>query len=375
MAKFPYKEKPSEIHAHNLTELKERIKSKNIGGSYIFYGDEDYTKNHYFNEMCPESAEKSLNVTNIYEEDFSLNSFMDACSTGALESVDMFSLEDEPKETSIRVLRLIKPNLSVLSKKDEEYFLSALDSLGETVVVFWFNPSDTPSLSSGIYKKIAEKSLVVNFKREQPGSGVLVAWILRHFSRAKINADRANAVYMCNVVGNDMTLLKNEIDKCIDYLRYENRDTLANEDIDFLCIKSTEAQVFDVSNAALRGEFVKALHILNILKSKNQEPIMLLSVITSRINELCMIELCTGGGINFADIAKRLSVHEYAVKTGLEIIRARSEHRVGKTTFLVYAAKLCSEYDVKLKTTRSDGYGLLQEMIFKLARFGKVQKK
>ncbi len=366
MAKFPYKEKPSDIHAKNLAELKERIKAKKLGGVYVFYGDEEYTKNYYFAEMCPKGNDKMLNVNSIYDDSFTLSSFMDACSTGEMETADMFSMDTEDTEnqsSSTRVLRLVKPNLSILTKKDEDFFLNTLEDTTDSIIVFWFSASDSVSLSSGIYKKICDRALVVNFKREPVGSSVLITWILRHFSKAKIDADRTAAMYMCNVVGNDMTLLKNEIDKCIAFLRYENRDTLTTADIDFLCIKSTEAQVFDVSNFALRGDLTKALRALNTLREKDEEPIVIMSVISGRINELCLMEICADGGVYVTDIAKKLGIHEYAVKTGLEILRLRNG---GKTKFTSRASKLCTEYDEKIKTSR-DGFDLLSELIYKLA--------
>ncbi len=366
MARFPYKEKPSDIHAKNLVQLKERIKTRALGGVYVFYGEEEYTKNYYFEEMCPKGSDKMLNVTSIYDDSFSLSSFMEACSTGGMETADMFSMGDEEGKNdteTMRVLRLVKPNLSSLTKKDEDFFLNILEDTKDSIIVFWFASSDAVNLSSGIYKKICERALTVNFKHEPAGSGVLITWILRHFSRAKIQADRTAAMYMCNVVGNDMTLLKNEIDKCIGFLHYENRNALTAADIDYLCIKSTEAQIFDVSNFALRGELVKALKALNALKEKGEEPIVIMSVISGRINELCLMEICSSGGIYVADIAKKLGIHEYAVKTGLEILRLRS---TDKTKFTSRITKLCTEYDEKIKTMR-DGFGLLSELVLKLA--------
>ena len=374
LVKTGYREKPADIHAANLSVLKERIKSKNIGGAYVFYGDEDYTKNHYFSLMCPPGQNRLLNVATVYGEDFTLSGFMEACNSEAAQTADMFQEREEDENenpSAFRILKLVKPELSSLTKKDEDSFLEALDDLGENAVVFWFNPGDSVNLSSGIYKKICERSLVVNFKREPVGSSVLVTWILRHFSKSKINADRSTAVYMCTNVGNDMTLLKNEIDKCIDYLRFENRDALTTEDIDFLCIKSSEAQVFDVSNFAFKGEFVKAASALKVLKEKNEEPIVIMSVFSSRVNELCAIELCMKNGMFMTDIAKKLGIHEYAVKTGLEILKVRSEHHEGKVGFTAYAAHMCAEYDERIKLSRTYGFELLEELVCRLAMFGR----
>ena len=94
MAKKDNREKPQDIHANNLVLLKERTKAQDISGVYIFYGDEEYTKNHYTNLLLKEAG-SNLNVTSFYGEDFTLESFIAACETSAVESFDMFSLDAE----------------------------------------------------------------------------------------------------------------------------------------------------------------------------------------------------------------------------------------------------------------------------------------
>ena len=79
MAKEFYKEKPAEIHARNLSTLKERIKSGSFSGCYVFYGDEEYTKNYYYEQLCKSCGDKSLNVKSIYGKEFTLKDFIDCC--------------------------------------------------------------------------------------------------------------------------------------------------------------------------------------------------------------------------------------------------------------------------------------------------------
>lgn len=371
------KEKPQDIHANNLQLLKDRIKQKQTEGCYIFYGDEEYTKNHYTNLLLG-AAGSALNVSSIYGKDFTLEGFISACETSAVESFDMFSI-DEPEEDddgAFRVVKLYTPDISVLSKKDTDQLLSFLHDLPQkTIVIFMFHTgAEETVLKNSFYKSVGEFALTVNFKREPVGSSVLITWILRHFSREKITVDRHVAVHLCQTVGNSMTDLKNEIDKLIDYLRFENRDVLQKDDIEFICIKSAEAQIFDIADGALSGDFVKSARALGIIRDKHDSelsPVNVAATISKAVNTLCVIDNCIKKGTPLATIAKEKKLHEFTVKKNASILTSRARDFKGKDNYPALAARLCMEYDQKIKSSRTNGYELLLELLFKLSFAGK----
>ena len=374
MAKQGYHEKPSEIHAKNLAVLKDKIKNGDFSGAYIFYGDEEYTKNHYCNLMT-QSESSLLNTTSIYGDEFNLPDFLSACETSAVVSFDLFADDEaeENDEDAFRVIKLYNPNLSEMTKKDEEYFLAFLSDLpNNTCVIFWFYEGQEDALSKAIYKKLLEIALPVNFKREPVGSNILITWILRHFAKEKFNVDRYVAVHLCQTVGNSMTDLKNEIDKLIDYLRYENRDTLQKEDIDYICIKSTNAQIFDVSSGALSGDFQKAAKALKVLQDKKEKPLLILGTISKSVYDLCITDHYIKNGVAIPVIAKTAGIYEFAVKNANNILISRNRDFKGNDSFAKAASKLCLEYDKKLKSSRTDGYELLLELVYKLSYCGKA---
>ncbi len=378
MAKAPLREKPQDKHANNLQILKEKLKTKQTEGCYIFYGDEEYTKNHYTKQILSQAG-TSLNVSSIYGNDFTLEGFISACETSAVESFDMFSLDEEDDGNggdSFRVIKLFSPDIGSMSKKDSDYLLEFLAKLPEkTVVIFWFNMGEEEAVfKNSFYKKVSEFALVINFRREPVGSSTLVTWILRHFSKAKINVDRHVAVHLCQTVGNSMTDLKNEIDKLIDYLRFENRDTLDKQDVDFVCIKSYEAQIFDISDGALSGDFVKAAKALGVLRDKhdkNLSPINIAATLSRAVNDLCKVEDRLNRGIPPSGISSELGMHDFVVKKNAAILTNRSRDFRGKHTFTEAVSRLCLDYDRKIKSSRTDGYELLMELIFKLSFAGK----
>ncbi len=378
LAKPAFKEKPSEIHARNIVTLKERIKSGQLSGVYLFYGDEEYTKNHYC-KLLTDAAGEMLNVTSIYGSEFELTDFIAACETNAIESFDMFSMSEDNMEAdsddnnSIRVIKLINPDIASLAKKDSDYFIEFLTSPPEnTVIIFWLYAGEEDTLSKSIYKKITELSLTVNFKKEPVSSSVLITWILRHFSKEKLNCERHVAVHLCGTVGNSMTDLKNEIDKVIDYIRFENRDTVTVEDVNFICIKSVEAQIFDISNGAFSGNFTKAAKALEVLRDKKESPILILGTIAKSMRDLCVTESFIKSGVAIPSISKLSGLPEFIVRSCSEILGNRKHDFHGNDSFTLCASRLVTEYDKKLKSSRTDGYELLLELIFKLSFAGKI---
>ncbi len=371
--KNTFREKPQELHAKNVVTLKEKIKNGDLSGCYLFYGDEEFLKNHY-SSLLLSSAGSALNITTFYGSEFTLPDLISACETSAVESLDMFSLEEESEssESSFRVVKIYNPEFSSFSKSDSDYLLEFLQGLSQnTIVIFWVYAGNDDAVSKGILKKISELCLVVNFKKEPIGSSILITWIIRHFSKEKMNIDRHVALYLCQQVGNSMTDLRNEITKLIDYLKYDSRDTLTKEDVDFICIKSSEAQIFDISSGALSGNFQKAAKALKILESKKEDPILILGTVSRAVSDLCITDKYMSQGIPTATISKLSGTPEFIIKNSANILSSRKHDFKGGSSFPKIASSLCLEYDKKLKSSRTNGYELLLELIFKLSYAGK----
>ena len=376
MITLAFKPKPQDIHVENLNILKQKLKSKDLDGCYIFYGDEDYTKNHY-SRLLTSEANGLLNVTTFYGGEFTSNDIINACSTSAVETFDLFSLDedetDNEENDGVRVIKLIDPDFSVLSKADSEQLCSFLSDLPKNaIVIILLHDKTDEELSKGLLKKLSEFSLIVNFRREPSSSSILITWILRHFSKEKLNVDRNVAVHLCQTVGNSMSDLKNEIDKLIDYLHYENRDTLTCDDIDFICIKCTDAQIFEISSNALSGNFTKAAKALGVLRDKREAPLLILGTISKAVNDLCITEHYIKQGIAIPAIAKITKIPEFIVKNNSTVITNRGRDFSSGDSFAKTISLLCMEYDKKLKSSRTDDYELILELIFKLSFAGRT---
>lgn len=374
MAKQYFSPKPEEIHAGNIAELKKRIKEGNVSGSYVFYGDEDYTKNYYYDRLTEFCGNKALNIKTITGSQFNIEDFLNSCDIVSAQSLDMFSVDTESTATC-RLVRLISPDFKSLNKKETSQLLSRIEDPDENVIIIlWLTAGEKDRLSKGLIKNIADASLVLNFKREAVGSPALAAWIIKHFKGAGIEIPRNVAMYMCNYVGNDMTTLKNEIDSCVGYLKYEGRDTVTINDIEYICKKNSTAQIFDISDNALSGNYASAMIAFNTyIKSAKNPSVAATEVfapIFKAVYDMCCVENGLKSGDTPAVLAKSLGLHEFVVKKYTNLLNLRSKNTKSNIPYTVYASRLCCEYDTKYKNSTSDNKELVKELIFKLCYDG-----
>ena len=136
-------------------------------------------------------------------------------------------------------------------------------------------------------------------------------------------------------------------------------------DVDFICKKSISAQIFDISNKALEGDYAASLAAYRKIRADGEKDLLIYGVLAKAVYDLCTVERLSAAGLPFAEILKTSKLHEYAVKRQLNILAKRK--RNADASYAAYAAETLLAYDAPIKTGRSDGYDLLEELIFKLA--------
>ncbi|MBO4343326.1 MAG: hypothetical protein J5844_01580, partial [Clostridia bacterium] len=293
-----------------------------------------------------------------------------ACDTTPVAmSMSMFDEEtDTSGEENMRLVKLVFPKLDVLSKGEEKQFLAKLSELPEGVaVVFFLYNDEEEKISKGIYKSICDASLTVNFRHEPVGSPLLTSWALRHFTKAGVNVERAVLAYFLNYVGNDMLTLKNEIDNCALYLVAEKRDELNEKDIEKVCKKSVSAQIFDISSNALKGKYKEAMAAFTFFKNAKEDEIILLATVSKAVYDLCAVDKLYKKGETLPEIQKKTGLRDFVVRNYVSLVNSRDKEMQKGKSYALYASETCLKYDMMLKSSRTDGYELLEELIFKLA--------
>ena len=199
--------------------------------------------------------------------------------------------------------KLIVVKLDNKAEKEEEKetdnsvqsrLLSLLEQMNEMVCVVLFGEF---SSKSKLYQFVEKngKCFVLDQKKENE----LVSWCQSEFSKNGVKIDAANTAYFLNICGNEKQVLINEIEKLSHY-RMEKK-VIQKEDIDCLCVKSTEVIIFDLTDSLGARNIKKALSSLTDLL-ENKEPLpKILIMIAKHFKSLLIAKIATKQGKNVLD--------------------------------------------------------------------------
>ena len=180
-----------------------------------------------------------------------------------------------------------------------------------------------------------------------------------------VELKRPAAKHLCDLVGEDLAVIKSEIVKLAEI--YGAGASVDVADMDNALKKRTSADVFDLVNAVADGKKGQALSILSEIASQNQtEPLFILSVVSSRIRNILRASAVKQRSHGApAEQQKKLIAGELKIKPG-------AAHYIWKQTgnfpFRKSARimEIFADADKALKTSRSGGYEILTRTVVNL---------
>ena len=110
----------------------------------------------------------------------------------------------------------------------------------------------------------------------------------------------------------------------------------------------------------MEGNTKRAFALFSDRRAKREKPIEILASISRVVTELLTVKVYTEAGLSAKEIAALMKKNEYAVKLQQNAVRTRSQES------LEYAASLCYETDIKLKSRSIDKYFLIERLIIEL---------
>lgn len=342
-------------------ELAKEIKT-GLRGSYIFAGEESYLKNFYLGQLKNE-----VFGIDAYSEVSGETRSVEEVVSEALDVATSPSFVSDKKLTVIYDLDLKSPNESGLSAL--EFLFDQVGKTSETVLILDTRPENfdrgTDKKPSKAMTRLSKAATPVIFAKETAAR--LSAWAMRHFANDRINASQSLCDSLVARVGRDMLALRGEIDKLTAFLLSEGRNVLTKEDIDKISVTNTEIQAFDFSNAILDGNTERAMLILSDSKLRKEAPELILGSVIKVYSELYTVKALSDAGMVKSAIAKETGIHEF--KVGLYLARAGRLSRAA----LEKAVSLCHEADIKIKTSQTDKYAVLDELVVSLYFAGFVK--
>lgn len=339
----------------NHKELFTALKNGKIEKCYLFEGEEEFTKATALRRLRDQVAGgdfAQMNHVRLYDP--APDELIAAAETLPFMSDRRFI---EVRQCSLLTSDKTKeydPDKAV--EKYQDYFLSLPDT---ACIVFYVRGK--AEKRKKMYSLLSKRATVVSF--EPLSDQELTQWIAQQLNKTGKRISFPCCQQLWFSAGKDLTLLSNELDKLSAYLG--EREEVTAQDIDAVCVKSTEYKVFDLSDMLLSGKGPRALQMLDALLKEGQERLMMLSLLGRQCRQLYYISVMTEAGKKPNEIAAEMGLPGFILQKTMPLARRYTPAQLKK------AARLCTETEYLVKSGQMMEAGSLEKVMLEIMSLGK----
>ena len=335
----------------DYTALVRALRAEGPQKLYLLWGEEDYLREQFAQELRRACLGDS-------DDGFDYKRFDGAApDIGEVqEAVDAMPFFSERVYVELRGFDVNK-----CKAEDAERFKAILADLPDFCTMAIILPTDyEPDGRLGLFKAIRKYGSVVRFTAQ--GQQQLVRWIVRRVEAGGKKIGRGEAEYLIFNCGELMTHLANEISKLTHYVSGEE---VTRADIDAVTDRSTQASVFQMTDALAARDYDTAARILSELLGRRENPIMLLAMIGRQFRQLLAARAARDYRLGGDYVAEVCGI-------GMDfIVRKLMDAARGFTLAqLTRAVRLCAETDYAMKSSSADDEALLVDLLLQLAAGG-----
>lgn len=331
-------------------DLKKHIKEKRFSPVYVIYGEEQmYVKN--YTKMLLES------VAGKAPSDFNFHSFKGEMNLDELAA----AMQVVPFMSEYNCVLLEDVFFDLMSDSDLKRIkeICAIQSEGTILIISM--PSNMPekrkSAFDSIVKSADKTGSVCEFKKQNQNT--VERYVAKWANQNGKLISRVNASKLISYVGNDLTRLKNEVDKISAYAK---GGEITLEDIEKLATVNLESRVYDLSDAVLNGNSDRAFRVLDTLMFQKEEPIKLLYILSGAYIDAYRMRVANECGVDDKTVAKDFDYRNRAFTLNKE---ARATSRVS-TEALRKSVDILTEADLNFKSVRVNPRLYMEQLIAQL---------
>lgn len=337
---------------NDLQELKQALKSKNLGRLYVFHGEETFLLHHYLEQMKKQLLDaltEEFNYHRLNSESFDIQTFADA-----VENLPMMA---ESTLVQVDDIDLFKLGEGERNKMAE--ILSDIPDYCTVVFTYITTPWKPDKRLKKLWEAVSGGAIVEFAKQDQRD---LVAWVTRHFAAQKKRISTELCIYLIDITGGTMTALSGEIEKIC---AYSGAEEIKKTDIDAVTEPVMDAVVFQMTDQLSAGRYDQALQKLQQLLKMQQEPLAILGAVGGQFRRIGAARTLLDNGKNAADLQKLCGIPDYPARKTMEAARRFSPD------FCAKASQWVLETDYRIKTSFDDSERLLELLILRLSQEAK----
>ena len=334
------------------------IVKNGISGVYAFYGEEDYLKYVWLSriEKAVMTAE-GFELFNRFDVSFSDERVGASVLADALFAAPMMQDKTLVEVKDIVVSGTKNPALDELCRA-----LSTVSD--ETVVIVVFRSDelvfDYNEEQSAIYKKLAAVAKPIKF--DVLPDAKLNAWIKKLFAERKLVISPAAAAIMLDMCSRRMYAILGETEKLAAYKRSVGSSSeITEDDVKKVCAQNAKDEIpFAMSDAASRWNLKEILGVFQDARDRQDEPQTLVAQLGKIYTDMLRIKAALDSGMTVSAAAKALGIHEYRAGLIADSVKNVPVSAIENAVTATY------ETDVKLKSTQTDKWVLLDELAAKI---------
>ena len=266
---------------NDIIELKEQLKENKLNKLYLFYGDEEFLKEHYIQKIQDMVDDCGLEEFNRIKID-GTNDY--SIYDDAVEGMPMMAekrtllVRDSNIFTTRRAGSVVPPTESQKAFWEDKF--SRLSD--DTIVIFCEKNVDA---RSSLFKLAKKVGVAVNC--EFMPENELASYAVRNALKANKKMDMSVAQYFVSVIDSGLYNLNRELDKLINFCD----DIIYKSDIDRVVSKTMSVQIFDIIDGITEKNAEKIFSVINSLKTQKESPFGILYLIYSNVEKMLKLKL------------------------------------------------------------------------------------
>ena len=301
--------------------------NKNI---YLLYGEE----NHLINKEIENIIKHFLG--NDIENKIIKYDMIENNISSAIDDLTSISLFSDSKIIICNNCYFLTGSNEGDINHNTDYLMNVVDKSLDNILILVVNNAKLDERKKIVkeLKKRVNTKCFLKLKKDE-----IIKYVLDEFKKDKYDINTKTINLFLDIVGNDLDIIYNEIEKLKLY-KYDEK-IINDKDVDNISSRMLNDNIFELVDAVVNRNIEKSLELYDDLLLMNEEEIKLIIIIANQFRLIYQTKNMCKSGYSEFDIAKQLEVHPYRIKLANEI-------RIDENKALDYLYRL-SELDINIK--------------------------
>ena len=281
-----------------MKTLNEDIKTGNLKGAYLLYGEEAYLKKQYKDRLSKA----------VFKEDDRMNyAYYEGKGINPAEIIDL--AETMPFFAERRLIVFENTGFFKSGGADLADYIKELPET--TSFLFIENEVDK---RSKLYKAVKAKGRAVELAFQDEAT--LKRWIAGNVKKENKQITEQTIVYFLDKTGTNMENITKELEKLFCYAH--DRDVLTKEDVDAVCVTQISNHIFEMVDAMAQKKQRKALELYYDLLALKEPPMRILFMMIRQYRILLQVKGLLKVGNGRKEIASKAGLHPFVAGKYME---------------------------------------------------------